>query len=83
MVFSSIIFLFCFLPLFLACYHLLPWKQSVLLLFSLVFYAFGEVLYTYVLLLSMALNYAAGLWIAAARDGRGAWRSALATAATS
>jgi alginate O-acetyltransferase complex protein AlgI len=75
-VFSSIIFLFCFLPLFLACYHLLPWKQSVLLLFSLVFYAFGEVLYTCVLLLSMALNYAAGLGIAR-REGR-ARRFALA-----
>lgn len=66
MVFSSIIFLFFFLPLFLACYHLLPWKQAVLLLFSLLFYVFGEVLYTYVLLLSIALNYLAGLWIARA-----------------
>ncbi len=67
MVFSSIIFLFFFLPLFLACYHLLPWKQAVLLAFSLVFYVFGELFYSYVLLLSIALNFFSGLQIARAQ----------------
>ncbi|MBC7499919.1 MAG: MBOAT family protein, partial [Herminiimonas sp.] len=41
MVFSSNIFLFAFLPLFLVCYYLTPWraKSALILLFSYVFYA--------------------------------------------
>ena len=44
MVFSSIIFLFIFLPLVLAAYFLVPksWKNAVLLICSLFFYAWGE-----------------------------------------
>lgn len=43
MVFSSIPFLFYFLPLCLILYYLVPfrWKNYVLLLFSLLFYAFA------------------------------------------
>ncbi|WP_209875908.1 MBOAT family O-acyltransferase [Azospirillum soli] len=66
MVFSSIIFLFYFLPLFLFCYYALPLKHATLLLFSLFFYAYGEVIYTYVMVLSIIINYFFGLWI----DGR-------------
>ena len=44
MLFSSIPFLYYFLPLTLLCYFLAPRraKNAVLLLFSLVFYAWGE-----------------------------------------
>lgn len=45
MVFSSPVFLFCFLPLVLALYFAVPttrWRNAVLLGTSLVFYAFGE-----------------------------------------
>ena len=45
MVFSSITFLFFFLPVFIAIYFLTPtiWgKNSITLLFSLLFYAWGE-----------------------------------------
>ena len=45
MVFSSVTFLFYFLPIFLAAYVLTPTvigKNVVTLLFSLVFYAWGE-----------------------------------------
>src|SRR5580704_17342337 len=45
MVFSSIVFLFFFLPLFLAAYFLTPTirgKNLTTLLFSLIFYAWGE-----------------------------------------
>ena len=40
MVFSSNLFLFVFLPLFLACYYLTPmrWRSALILLFSYVFY---------------------------------------------
>lgn len=41
MVFSSNIFLFAFLPLFLLCYYLTPWraKSGLILVFSYLFYA--------------------------------------------
>lgn len=70
MVFSSILFIFYFLPVFLFCYYSLPFKHATLLLFSLIFYAYGEVIFTYVMLLAILLNYAFGLWIAG-QDGRG------------
>ena len=70
MVFSSILFIFYFLPVFLFCYYSLPFKHATLLLFSLIFYAYGEVIYTYVMLLSIVINYAFGLWIAGG-EGRG------------
>ena len=43
MVFSSNVFLFYFLPVFLLCYFLCPsrWRNYVILVFSIVFYAYG------------------------------------------
>ncbi len=59
MVFSSTIFLFCFLPLLLVVYFLSPTrlKNSVLLIASLLFYAWGEVFYTGLMLASILTNY--------------------------
>jgi len=71
MVFSSITFLFYFLPIFLAAYFLTPTIQAknvVTLLFSLVFYAWGEPRFVVILLLSIAFNFCAGLMIDA-RNG--------------
>ena len=62
MVFSSITFLFYFLPIFIACYFLTPTVQAknvVTLLFSLVFYAWGEPRFVLVLLFSIVFNYGA------------------------
>lgn len=60
MVFSSVIFLFCFLPIFLLCYFL-PKKRKtrniVLLLFSLLFYSYGEPIYVLLMILSIIVNY--------------------------
>ena len=44
MVFNSIFFIFCFLPVFMLIYYLVPGKLRNLLLFlgSLIFYAWGE-----------------------------------------
>ncbi|MRW89176.1 MBOAT family protein [Duganella sp. FT80W] len=64
MVFSSIIFLFYFLPCFLLLYFVLPWKNAVLLVGSLVFYAWGEPRFVPLLLLSALLNYGCGQFIA-------------------
>ena len=60
MVFSSIIFLFMFLPLFLICYFVfkkVKIKNIVLLIFSLFFYAWGEPFYIFLMLLMIIVNY--------------------------
>src|SRR5665213_1561583 len=80
MLFPSIAFLFYFLPLFFIAYCAAPGiaaKNVVLLLASLLFYAWGEPWFVMVLLGQIALNYGAAL-IIAANDGR---RRSLATAA--
>jgi alginate O-acetyltransferase complex protein AlgI len=64
MVFSSPTFLFYFFPLFLLLYYLLPWKNSVLLIGSLLFYAWGEPRFVPLLMFSALLNYSAGYGIA-------------------
>jgi len=59
-VFSTVAFLFYFLPIFLTVYFLLPGitaKNVFLLLASLVFYAWGEPWFVFVLLVVIAVNY--------------------------
>ena len=65
MLFSSIPFLFYFLPAVLIAYFLVPrsLKNGVLLLFSLVFYAWGEPVYILLMILSIAMFYGCGLAI--------------------
>jgi alginate O-acetyltransferase complex protein AlgI len=84
MLFSSTIFLFAFLPIVLSLYWLLPGMRSrnaLLLVASLVFYAWGEAGYILILLASIALNYILGRLIDA-RRGRGAEQRVLALAVT-
>ena len=62
-VFSSLIFLFLFLPLCLLAYFCargLPAKNMVLVIFSSFFYAWGEPVYVFLLLGSAAFNYGMG-----------------------
>ena len=64
MVFSSLSFLFLCLPVLTATYYLLPgrtWRNGVLLLFSLLFYAWGEPILIAVMLLSTAIAYISGI----------------------
>jgi D-alanyl-lipoteichoic acid acyltransferase DltB (MBOAT superfamily) len=56
-VFSSSHFLFYFLPIFLAVYFLTPAKNIVLLIFSLLFYAWGEGIFVLLLIFSSLFNY--------------------------
>ena len=67
MVFSSLFFVFGFLPIALALYYLVPMKAKNLMLLavSLVFYAWGEPVYVVLMVLSIAINYAAGREIGA------------------
>ena len=66
MLFSSIVFLFTFLPVILILYYLVPrrLKNAVLLLCSLVFYAWGEPVYIFLMIFSIIFNYISGLDIA-------------------
>ena len=63
MLFSSIVFLFTFLPVTLLVYYLVPGrlKNIVLLLASLVFYAWGEPVYVILMVLSILFNYVSGI----------------------
>ena len=66
MVFSSLIFLYLFLPACLLCYGLSPnltIKNLTLTVFSLIFYAWGEPVYILLLLASVFMNYLFGLGI--------------------
>ena len=63
MIFSSIFFVFAYLPIVLILYYLVPFKfkNLVLLLVSLVFYAWGEPVYVVLMLFSIAINFVSGL----------------------
>ena len=64
MVFSSLLFLYAFLPVCLLLYFLVPGltgKNIVLLCASLVFYAWGEPVYVFLMLAVAALNWGFGL----------------------
>ena len=63
MVFSSIIFIFAFLPITLLLYYIAPeiLKNPVLLIFSLIFYAWGEPVYVVLMIFSIIFNYVMGL----------------------
>lgn len=78
MLFSSFVFLFTFLPAVMILYYLLPvrFRNVILLLASLVFYAWGESVYLFLMLLSILFNYFSGLDIARnLQDKRAAKRS--------
>lgn len=63
MLFSSITFLFAFLPIILLVYYMSPrlLKNTVLLVFSLLFYAWGEPKYVFVMMASILIGYVMGL----------------------
>ena len=66
MVFSSLVFLYIFLPLCLAAYFIpksIRVRNVVLLLFSLVFYAWGEPVYILLMVATTAVDFFAGLFI--------------------
>lgn len=66
MVFSSIMFLTRFLPMVLIVYFLVPgcmkntWRNLVLFMFSLAFYAWGEPVYIWLMIFSTAVDYVNG-----------------------
>ncbi len=79
MLFSSITFLFIFLPLTLLLYYLVPvrMKNYVMLAASLIFYAWGEPVYIILMILSIILNYFCGQDIYEKRDNARAMKMSL------
>ena len=71
MVFSSLTFLFAFLPIFFLCYYTLGklfgirGKNVALFVFSLIFYAWGEPVYVLLMVYSTVLDYTCGRMIEA------------------
>ena len=65
MLFSSLTFIFLFLPIILFVYYTVnpKGKNVVLMLASIVFYAWGGVSLTSILIISILGNYAFGLWV--------------------
>ena len=65
MIFSSLTFLFAYLPLTLAVYFLVPlrWRNLVLLLVSLFFYGWGEPVYISIMILSILIDYTHGMLV--------------------
>ncbi len=74
MVFSSVVFLFRFLPIFMICYYLVPrrMKNIILLIGSLFFYAWGEPVYVLLMLFSTVSDYVHGILIDRFRGKRSA-----------
>ena len=72
MVFSSIIFIFGFLPIFLAIYYVLPWrfKNVFTLLASYAFYAWGAMNFVWFLIGLTVVNYFLGRFVGNAKYGK-------------
>lgn len=75
MVFSSLEFIFCFLPVFFLIYYVTPyqWKNIVLLFGSLAFYAYGvkdQPFYFILILFSIGINYAVAKMVDKSENNR-------------
>lgn len=86
MVFSDLFFLFIFIPAFMLCYLLAAFvdnrllstetersnnaRNSMLVIFSLVFYAWGEPVYVFLMLACVFINYLSGLVINSCEGGK-------------
>ena len=89
MLFSSLLFIEIFLPLTLAAYYAVhlfrekdpkrirDWKNTVLLIASLVFYAFGGVKYLLLMVGVILINYMGGFWVRPHRAGKKGFTKAL------
>ena len=65
MVFSSVIFLFAYLPVTLLIHAVTPlrFRNLVLLVFNLIFYAWGEPVYVIIMILSILIDYTHGMLV--------------------
>ena len=75
MLFSRMVFLFLFLPVVLMLYYASPRKvrNLILFVFSLVFYAWGEPIYVFLMIASTIVAYITGLLADKTKQGRKPW----------
>jgi hypothetical protein len=71
MLFSTPFFLFVFLPAFFFLYWLLPARRGLLLLGSIVFYAWSEPIFIFVVFASALVDWLLGRWMMAVAPGHG------------
>ena len=79
MLFSSLTFLMVFLPCTLVLYYLVPerFRNVIMLIASLIFYAWGEPVYIILMMLSIAFNYVCGINLEEKEDGSPAKKRSL------
>ena len=72
MVFSTLVFLFAYLPVVLGIYYLLPfrWRNVFLFLASLFFYGWGEPVYIVLMLVTITVNYINGILVEKYRENQ-------------
>ena len=65
MVFSSLLFLFMYLPVVLAVYYVTPrrWRNALLFIVNLIFYGWGEPVYVSLMIFSTVVDYTCGRFI--------------------
>ena len=65
MVFSSLLFLFMYLPAVLAVYYITPrrWRNALLFVVNLIFYGWGEPIYVSLMIFSTVVDYTCGWFI--------------------
>ena len=86
MVFSSLLFLFLYLPLVLGVYYLTPlrWRNAFLLVVNLIFYGWGEPTYIVLMVFTILVDYFAGAlvgrWKGQGKDLQARWAVGLSLA---
>lgn len=75
MIFSSVIFIYYFLPIVLLLFYIVPnkYKNFILFLASLVFYYYSEKKFLILLILSIIVNYSLGRSITKYKDNKKVW----------
>ncbi|MEG1073090.1 MAG: MBOAT family O-acyltransferase [Oscillospiraceae bacterium] len=70
MVFSSLFFMFVYLPVVLVLYYITPLKfrNAVLLIANLIFYGWGEPIYILIMFVSIAIDYTHGMLVTKAKN---------------
>ena len=72
MVFSSIVFLYIFLPIMLLIYFIVPskFKNAIMILASLLFFAWGEIRYIFIMLVLAVMDFVCGKQITKYQDNK-------------
>lgn len=73
MVFSSLVFMFVYLPMVLLLYYISPvkWRNVVLFLVNMIFYGWGEPVYLFLMMGSIVVDYLLGIGIEKYREKKG------------